>query len=299
MSLSGSAGRGVCSCLSRREQGVWPRGASSWFKFIFAKMGATESRVMVTPSRPIQNRHLMHVTDPRSPSVGILRTPIEVGESPKHLSVSEECEEEAVECIEIEDPRSPTLGIVRTPLRSSLQNSMNQLAKQLSEVFVSEDSGIEESPATVVQLPAAPPEEQAATDLAAETNLAAEPVSDEKEVEQTAVESPAVQAAAPAEPTPPPVQQKKQRSKSAHCYGPRNVRQRPRKALTTATPGRSPLKILQEDNSPSPVVQNRQIRKIMAFQSDPQSSLRSLKISHNSWEMSYNKENAHYTQSES
>ncbi|XP_018425864.1 PREDICTED: cell division cycle-associated protein 3 [Nanorana parkeri] len=256
-------------------------------------MGAAESRAQVTPSRPIQNRHLSHVTDPRSPTAGIMRTPIEVGDSPKRTIMSEQDEEEAVEPTDFVDPRSPTHGIVRTPLRPSLHDSLSLLAKQLSEVFVLEDSVVEGSPAADVESPAAASEEQAASDLAST------PVSRVKETEETAVESPAIQAAAPAEPTPPVLQQQKQRGKSPHGSGSKNVRQRPRKALISSAPGRSPLKILQEDNSPSTAVQNRQIKKISSFQSDPPSSLRSLKISHSGWEMSHNKENAHYIQSES
>lgn len=252
-------------------------------------MGAAESRDQVTPCRPIQNRHLSRVTDPRSPTAGIMRTPIEVGDSPKRTIMCEqEEEEEVVESTEIADPRSPTHGIVRTPLRPSLHDSLNFLAKQLSEVFVSEDPGIEGGPAVDVDSPAPSSEEQAVGDQACIPS---------SRVEETAVESPVVQAAVPAEPTPPPLQPQKQRGKSPHGSGSKNIRQRPRKALMTAVPGRSPLKILQEDNSPSTAVQNRQI-KMIAFQSDPPSSVRSLKISHSSWEMSYNKENTQYTHSE-
>ncbi|XP_073451699.1 cell division cycle-associated protein 3 isoform X2 [Aquarana catesbeiana] len=267
-------------------------------------MGAAESRGQVTPSRPIINRHLSRVTDPRSPTAGIMRTPIEVGDSPKRTIMCEQGEEEEVEEVEeveesteIADPRSPTHGIVRTPLRPSLHDSLNFLAKQLSEVFVSEDSGIAGGPAADVDSPAPSSEEQAVDDQAS--------IPSSSRVEETAVESPVFQAEVPAEPTPPPaeptppsLQPQKQRGKSPHGSGSKNVRQRPRKALMTAVPGRSPLKILQEDNSPSTAVQNRQMKKI-SFQSDPPSSVRSLKISHSSWGMSYNKENTQYTHSES
>ncbi|XP_040217247.1 cell division cycle-associated protein 3 [Rana temporaria] len=302
-------------------------------------MGAAESRGQVTPSRPIRNRHLSHVTDPRSPTCGIMRTPIEVGDSPKRTIMCEQ--EEEVESAEIEDPRSPTHGIVRTPLRPSLHDSLNFLAKQLSEVFVSEDSGIEGGPASDVDSPAPSSEEQAVDDQPS--------IPFSSGVEEMAVESPVVQAEIPAEPTPPPaeptpppeepspppaeptpppeepspppaeptpppaeptpplaeaeptpppLQPQKQRGKSPHGSGSKNVRQRPRKALMTTAPGRSPLKILQEDNSPSTAVQNRQKKRI-SFQSDPPSSVRSLKISHSSWGMSHNKENTQYTHSES
>ncbi|KAM5140659.1 cell division cycle-associated protein 3 [Mantella aurantiaca] len=252
-------------------------------------MGAAESRGQVTPSRPIQNLHLSRVTDPRSPTAGIMRTPIEVGDTPRHTLTSEQDEEEAEEPSDISDPRSPTHGIVRTPLRPSLHDSLTLLVKQLSEVFVLEDSGIEGSPAADVEPPAASSEDQAASDEASA------PASS---VQETAEDTPdVIEAAAQAEPTPHLLQKQKPRSKSPHASGSKNVRQRSRKPLMSSVPGRSPLKILREDNSPSTTVQNRQVKKIL--QSEPPLSLRSLKISHNSWEMSHNKENAQYTHSES
>ncbi|XP_068111773.1 cell division cycle-associated protein 3 [Hyperolius riggenbachi] len=247
-------------------------------------MGAAESKDQVTPSRPIQNRHLLRVADPRSPSVEIPRTPIEVTDSPQRPSVAQ-AEEEVVEPAEILDPRSPTQGILRTPLRPSLHASLNYLAKQLSEVFVSEDSGIEGSPAADVEAPVASVEEKA---------------SDVTEVKEPAAEGTPmtnVSAEAPAEPPPSLPQQQRERGKSPSKSGVKSVRQRQRKALISSVPGRSPLKVLQEDNSPNTAPQNRQIKKI-SLQSETPSSVRMVKISHNSWQMSYNKENAQYTQSE-
>ncbi|XP_056385598.1 cell division cycle-associated protein 3 [Hyla sarda] len=254
-------------------------------------MGIADSRAQpVTPSRPLINRHLSNVVDPRSPSVGIPRTPIEVGESPRR-SPAAVPEEEMAAPVVMNDPRSPTQGIVRTPLRPSLHASLNLLAKQLSEVFVSEDSGIEGSSEAEKVDPAQAPEDQAASE--------APPAPVEEEVkEPEAAEEPAIlPTATPAEPPPPIAPQQKPRGKSPRATGTKNIRQRPKKALVSTANGRSPLKILQEDNSPSTAMHNRQVKKI-PFQSE-QPSIRNLKISHCGWELSHNKENAQYTQSES
>ncbi|KAG8535251.1 hypothetical protein GDO81_029015, partial [Engystomops pustulosus] len=163
---------------------------------------------------------------------------VQVGESLPRCHVDAQ-EEEVSEPSVINDPRSPTQGIVRTPLRPSLHDSLNLLAKQLSEVFVSEDSGIEGSP---------------------QANKEAE-TSDQQPVSEALpppAEEPVI-CAPPEEPAPPSGPQPRQRGKSPHAPGAKNVRQRPRKALVSTAHGRSPLKILQEDNSPSTAMQKRQV----------------------------------------
>uniref|UniRef100_A0A8C8WI88 Cell division cycle associated 3 n=1 Tax=Panthera leo TaxID=9689 RepID=A0A8C8WI88_PANLE len=81
-------------------------------------MGSAKSSP-VTPARPPpHNKLLARVADPRSPSAGILRTPIQVESSPQPtLPAGEqlECPNEAQDS----DPRSPTLGIARTPMKTS------------------------------------------------------------------------------------------------------------------------------------------------------------------------------------
>nr|XP_038036308.1 cell division cycle-associated protein 3 [Anas platyrhynchos] len=89
-----------------------------------AAMGAAGS-APATPAPP-RARRPEHVRDPRSPSAGILRTPIEVlsspaAPSPQHGPAA--------------DPRSPTPGISRTPMKEALSDSLQRLVEQLSEAF--------------------------------------------------------------------------------------------------------------------------------------------------------------------
>ncbi|NXF08438.1 CDCA3 protein, partial [Smithornis capensis] len=89
-----------------------------------------------TPAAPC-NKHLAHVSDPRSPSAGILRTPIEVVSSPAGSPQPSPAEPPAGTGQE-RDPRSPTPGISRTPMRAVSSDSVDHLVKQLSEAFGAE-----------------------------------------------------------------------------------------------------------------------------------------------------------------
>ncbi|XP_074839708.1 cell division cycle-associated protein 3 isoform X1 [Carettochelys insculpta] len=79
-------------------------------------MGAAESFPATPASKPFL-KHLAHVRDPRSPTPGILRTPIEVESSPQRSPLAEPKEAEMASG-QSWDPRSPTLGISRTPMKA-------------------------------------------------------------------------------------------------------------------------------------------------------------------------------------
>ncbi|NXX79225.1 CDCA3 protein, partial [Urocolius indicus] len=225
------------------------------------------------PATP-RNRHLAHVSDPRSPSAGILRTPIEVLSSPAdspQLGAAEPEPATGQGC----DPRSPTPGISRTPMRTAASgkrrcaarvgglarrlasparllslfppppaDSVEHLVKQLSEAFGMEAAARQpappgagcgeaaEEPAWRNAAPAAAPEPAACT------------------VEQT--ERPPSPAA-----TPQTIQIQDPFCDPLMCFllspGSKPVRRKANNKImaSSAGTGRSPLSILQDDNSPS------------------------------------------------
>ncbi|XP_028748199.1 cell division cycle-associated protein 3 [Peromyscus leucopus] len=101
-------------------------------------MGSTQS-ISGTPARPLpHNKHLARVADPRSPSAGIQRTPIQVESSPQPSLPTEQLN--SPKQAQDPDPRSPTLGIARTPMKIGGADPQSPLVKELSEVFETEAS---------------------------------------------------------------------------------------------------------------------------------------------------------------
>ncbi|KAM9851779.1 cell division cycle-associated protein 3 [Aulostomus maculatus] len=93
-------------------------------------MGSSESKPVVpAPAKPepaIKNSRVADLVDPRSPSAGISRTPIQVGGPIAKASVQMKGECPLV----FSDPRSPTIGIVRTPVREVMR-AVGSFARRL------------------------------------------------------------------------------------------------------------------------------------------------------------------------
>ncbi|NXU90509.1 CDCA3 protein, partial [Xiphorhynchus elegans] len=195
-------------------------------------MGASGS-APATPAAPC-NKHLAHVSDPRSPTAGILRTPIEVVSSPAGSPQPSPAEPPASTGQQW-DPRSPTPGISRTPMRAVSCDSVDRLVKQLSEAFGAE---------------AAEPVPPGAAGPAGEPARSSAPGQ---------AEGPLSPGAAPARPARPAFPSGE--SVSARCgrdgapCAPRaaSIRHKPNNKImaTSGGTGRSPLSILKDDNSPS------------------------------------------------
>ncbi|KAM7383275.1 hypothetical protein PAMP_002942 [Pampus punctatissimus] len=103
-------------------------------------MGSSESKMSasaaVKPEPTIKNSRVSHLVDPRSPSTGIDRTPIQVG------LVSKASAEVKSECpLAFSDPRSPSVGISRTPVREVMRVTVGSFARRLGMFFHNEAEG--------------------------------------------------------------------------------------------------------------------------------------------------------------
>lgn len=91
----------------------------------------------IKPEPAFKKTHISHLIDPRSPSAGIERTPIQVGQL-----VSKTSAEMKSECpVVFGDPRSPTIGITRTPVREVMRATVGSFARRLGMIFHSEVEG--------------------------------------------------------------------------------------------------------------------------------------------------------------
>ncbi|XP_074539987.1 cell division cycle-associated protein 3 [Halichoeres trimaculatus] len=103
-------------------------------------MGSSESKIAVpvsTQPEPVIKNRVLHL-DPRSPSTGINRTPIQVsGPAAKVVAhVKSECS------LAFTDPRSPSVGITRTPVREVMRVTVGSLARRLGMLFHNEIEGM-------------------------------------------------------------------------------------------------------------------------------------------------------------
>ncbi|NWV26436.1 CDCA3 protein, partial [Origma solitaria] len=216
-----------------------------------------------TPAAP-RNKQLAHVSDPRSPTAGILRPPIEVVSSPADSPQPSPAEPPAGTSQE-RDPRSPTPGISCTPMRAvptlSPADSVDCLVKQLSEAFGAEP---------VAQEPAPP----GAAGPAEEAARRSSPLAGGE------AERPPSPSTAPARPARPAGHSFSSGKCSAwRCQGSvcpqscaaglraitKPVRHKPNNKFmaTSGGTGRSPLSILQDDNSPSAPVPHQGKRHML------------------------------------
>ncbi|NXO56544.1 CDCA3 protein, partial [Aramus guarauna] len=204
------------------------------------------------PATPaaLRNKHMAHVTDPRSPSAGILRTPIEVVSSPAG-SPQPGSAEPAAGTSQDRDPRSPTPGISRTPMRAASSDSVDCLVKQLSEAFGVEAVPQEPAPpgaACPTEEPAAEEPARRSSPPAGGTEAAAASSGEEAE------RSPSL-SVAPARPA----------RVAGFSSGSKPVRRKTNNKIMASSGGtcRSPLSILQDDNSPSGPVPRQGKRHVL------------------------------------
>ncbi|XP_043738293.1 cell division cycle-associated protein 3 isoform X1 [Cervus elaphus] len=265
-------------------------------------MGSAKS-VPVTPARPPpHNKLLSRVADPRSPSAGILRTPIQVESSPQpSLLAGEQVEEPKL--AQDSDPRSPTLGIARTPMKTSGEPP-SPLVKQLSDVFETEDPKLSLPPEAILprETPSSPLldlllgtqvslEDQvppgSQTELPAEQVFAREKTG---HVSETPVASQGSDKPLRDPETP--------RSSGSKCS---------RRKANNKVPGRSPLTVLQDDNSPGTLTprQGKQPSLSENFRELKEGAIlgtgRPLKTGGRAWEQGqgHDKENQHFALVES
>lgn len=88
----------------------------------------------IKPDPAIRKSHVSHLIDPRSPSAGIDRTPIQVGAVVSKMSDELKSENPST----FSDPRSPSIGISRTPVRDVMTATVGSLARRLGLLFHSE-----------------------------------------------------------------------------------------------------------------------------------------------------------------
>lgn len=265
--------------------------------FLLVTMGSAKS-VPVTPARPPpHNKLLARVADPRSPSAGILRTPIQVESSPQpSLPAGEQVE--GPKLVQDSDPRSPTLGIARTPMKTS-GDPPSPLVKQLNDVFETEDPKLSLPPEAILPLETT---SSPRLDLPLGTQVSVEdqvPPGSRTELPAEQVFAKEKTGHASETPVASQVSDKPLRDPET----PRSSgSKRSRRKANSKVPGRSPLTVLQDDNSPGALTprQGKQPSLSENFRELKEGAVlgtgRLLKTGGRAWEQGqgHDKENRHF-----
>uniref|UniRef100_A0A3B4HA59 Cell division cycle associated 3 n=1 Tax=Pundamilia nyererei TaxID=303518 RepID=A0A3B4HA59_9CICH len=141
-------------------------------------MGSSESKMTasaaIKPEPAFKKTHISHLIDPRSPSAGIERTPIQVGYL---FSPVNECP------VVFGDPRSPTIGITRTPVREVMRGKLPEGrqkgfsgASKKEEDFISEELSVEKLSPFVL-----PEEPQVEVEIETEADISLEEAEEARE----------------------------------------------------------------------------------------------------------------------
>ncbi|XP_028910139.1 cell division cycle-associated protein 3 isoform X2 [Ornithorhynchus anatinus] len=210
-------------------------------------MGSAKS-VPATPVRPPPvNKHLAHVSDPRSPSAGILRTPIQVESSPQRSPPApvEAGETAGADQPRAADPRSPTPGISRTPMKTGAVEPTVLLGKQLGAELEAEAPEFSSTP------------KRAASSASGVAPEGPSPLAPGLGSGAESPPAPPLHRLSPAEGDGPPAPAGPAQASDKLPRGPETPRcagaRGPLRKASAKALGRSPLTILHDDNSPSPL----------------------------------------------
>ncbi|XP_051865859.1 cell division cycle-associated protein 3 [Pristis pectinata] len=229
-------------------------------------MGTSSSSCMETPVKVVYNKHLGNVLDPRSPTAGILRTPIEVLGSPGTPDARVELDDEEEEGEEVSgslDPRSPTPGVSRTPLKPSVTDKFGSLTKQLSGMFIGPESGTQRGDGDPSEVKGADQLldcEEEEKEEARDTDLTPQPGHPQEDQEDPVSARVWLQDQRPTS---------KLVQREAHPLSNRGRRNQPGRPQLVSAKGRCPLQVLKDDNSPTCALARRQVKVSLGSSGSP------------------------------